>query len=163
MTGNAYIDIGGSFNISGGGSLVVDGDVIIHVADGLSFNGWSTPLIIGENGSVQIYVDSGKIAFSSPAINVSYTPDRFLVFGGEGVDKVSITGNSAVVGAIYVPYADFTVTGSSQLFGAVVADSVSLTGSSSIHYDEALSRVMPPIDLTEYPLRHYWVVVGNAQ
>jgi hypothetical protein len=163
VKGDAYIDVGGSFSISGGGSLIVDGKTIIHVADGLSFNGWDTPITIGENGSVQIYVDDGKITFSSPAINVSYTPDRFVVFGGEGVDKVSITGNATVVGAIHAPSADFTITGSSQLFGAVVADSVGISGSSSIHYDEALSRVMPPMDLTEYPLRHYWVVSGTGE
>jgi hypothetical protein len=108
-------------------------------------------------------VDQGKIAFSSPAVNVDYTPDRFVVFGGEGVDKVSITGNATVVGAIHAPDATFHITGSSQLFGAVVADSVSISGSSSIHYDEALSRVVPPVDLTEYPLRHYWVVTGVGE
>lgn len=162
VKGDAYIDVGGSFGISGGGSLRVDGNVIIHVADGLSFSGWDTPLVIGENGSVQVYVDSGTISLSSPAINVSYAPSRFLVFGGAAVDKVSITGNSTVVGAIYAPAADFTLSGSSELFGAVVADSVKLNGSSSIHYDEALSRVSPQVDITEYPLRRYWVAVGSA-
>ena len=125
--------------------------------------GWDTPLVIGENGSVQIYMDSGTVSLSSPAVNVSSVPSRFLIFGGTEVDKVSISGEATVVGAIYAPSADFSLVGSSQLFGAAVADSVTVSGSSSIHYDEALSRVSPPVDITEYPLRRYWVAVGGTQ
>lgn len=162
VKGDAYIDVGGSFSILGGGSMVVDGDVIIHVASGFTLDGWSTPLVIGPNGSVQVYVDSGAIAFASAAVNTSSTPADFLVFGGSGVTTVDISGSSAVVGAIYAPSAAFTLSGSSQLFGAVLADSVSVSGSSSIHYDQALTRVSPQLNITEYPLRRYWVAVGNT-
>ncbi len=162
VKGDAYIDVGGSFSITGGAKLVVDGTVIIHVADGLSITS-SLPIVLGENASVQIYVDSGDISFASVIINDSTTTDRFVVFGGDGVESVSISGDATVAGAIYTPSADFTITGSSQLFGAVVASSVTISGSSSIHYDAALSRVVPPIDLTEYPLRHYWVAAGSAE
>jgi hypothetical protein len=161
IKGDAYIDVGGSFSISGGGSLTVDGKAVIHVADGFSLNGWQNPVVIGENGSLEIYVDGGKITLSSPTVNAASTADRFLVFGAEGVDKVSITGSAKVTGAIHSPGADFSITGSSELFGAVVASSVSITGSSSIHYDELLSRVVPDVDLTEHPLRYYWVAAGS--
>ena len=52
-------------------------------------------------------------------------------------------GNAALVGTINAPNADLTLTGGSDIYGAVVVKT--FTGSSSgasLHYDEGLARVL---------------------
>jgi len=163
VKGDAYIDVAGGFDIEGSGSLIIDGKIIVKVGDGLKFSGYQYPLVIGEEGWVQIYVADGKIAINSSQINTLYTPVRFMVFGSSEVDSVKINGNGKMVGTIHAPGAEFSINGSCELFGAVLARSVKkIVGNASIHYDEELSRVWPAPDLPEEPLRRYWTVVGEV-
>jgi hypothetical protein len=141
VKGNASIDVAGDFSISGSSKLIVEGETTIRAGEGVSFTGYEYPLIIRDEGSVQMFVDSGKITISSATINEGYTADRFMIFAGEDVSTVAINGSGYVVAAIYAPYSTFSINGSSQLFGAVVAQALkSLGGSVAIHYDQALGR-----------------------
>ena len=163
VKGDVYIDVAGAFDIQGSGSLIIDGKMIIKVGEDLKFSGNQYPLVIGEDGSVQIYVADGAIAINSSQINTPYTPEKFLIFGSDKVDSVKINGTGKVVGAIHAPAAEFSINGSSELFGAVLAESIKkLTGNASIHYDEALARVLPSVEIVAQPLRRYWVVVGDV-
>ena len=162
VKGDAYIDVGGDFSISGGGKLVVDGRLIVRARDGLSFTGWSSPLVFGENGSALFYVDSGDIRFATSTVSTPDKTTQFVVIGGEDVSSLSITGDSRVSGALYVPHSEFSITGSSQLFGAVVAESIhSFGGGTAIHQDLALLRASTSFDFDELPVRRYWVAVGD--
>ena len=164
IKGDAYIDVTGGFKIGGGGQLIVDGDVILKVGDGFALAGSTVPIVFGEQSSLQVYVESGRIAIDSSDVNAGNDPAQLAVFGSSDVRSVSINGDGTVVGAFHTPAATFSVTGSSSLFGAVVADSIRhVAGNSIIHFDEALTRGGPlPTVLEKLKLRRYWIAVGDA-
>ena len=51
---------------------------------------------------------------------------------------VSIGSSSDLYATIYAPQSAVTLSGSGDLYGSIVGLSVSMTGSSAIHYDLAL-------------------------
>jgi hypothetical protein len=162
VKGDVYFDVGEDFIIRNGGKLTVDGKVIIHAGEGFSITGNQYPLVIGPDAAVQVYVDSGIIAISSAYINLDNVPAQFLVFGGSQVTDVDIDGSAQVAGGFHAPTAEFALSGSSHIFGAVVAESIqSFGGDVAIHYDEALARLVASTDFPEQPLRRYWVTVGD--
>ena len=50
----------------------------------------------------------------------------------------SWTGKHTCIGELYAPDTDFTVGGKAQLFGRIIARTISVSGSAGLHYDEAL-------------------------
>jgi Flp pilus assembly protein TadG len=50
----------------------------------------------------------------------------------------SWTGSHSCVGELYAPDTDFTVGGKAQLYGRIIARTISVSGSAGLHYDEAL-------------------------
>ena len=61
-----------------------------------------------------------------------------IVYGGTG--EIKMTGNSGAAATFYSPNALFTLQGTADLYGSVLADRVNVTGNSSIHYDGRLRR-----------------------
>jgi|GEM_PF-2755638 len=51
---------------------------------------------------------------------------------------VSFDGSAQFIGTFYVPDAKFNLAGGSDICGAIVANSMVVTGSGKLHYDEAL-------------------------
>jgi hypothetical protein len=60
----------------------------------------------------------------------------------------NITSNNDFYGVIYAPNTDVIIDGGSDLFGAVVGRTLTITGSGSAHYDESLG-----LDDVELPMR----------
>ena len=59
---------------------------------------------------------------------------------------VSSAGLSGIIGAIYAPNADLTLSGGSsdgliEFTGASVSKTVTMTGGRNFHYDESLARM----------------------
>lgn len=162
VKGNACIDAGGAFSITNGGRLIVDGKVIIRARNGFTAGGGADALTINSNAAMQVYVDAGTITLDSIRVNMDNVPAQFLVFGSSQVTSVSVTGSAQVAGAIHAPNATLSLSGSSHIFGAVVAQSVtSFGGDVAIHYDEALARLTRNYTIPELPLRRYWIAVGD--
>jgi hypothetical protein len=61
-----------------------------------------------------------------------------FVYGGTGAIKLA--GNSGASATIYAPDAAFTMVGTADLYGSVVARTVTIPGTANIHYDRRLSR-----------------------
>lgn len=62
--------------------------------------------------------------------------------GSAGSQSVSFSGNGQLSAVVYAPNADVSMNGggsSGSVYGAVVADTINVTGGSAFHYDEALS------------------------
>jgi hypothetical protein len=49
-----------------------------------------------------------------------------------------------LIGALYAPNADITIRGNAQVYGGITGNSLSCSGSSGIHFDEALGRDTGP-------------------
>jgi len=62
-----------------------------------------------------------------------------FVYGG--TSTVVMTGNSSASATIYAPNAPATMKGTSDLYGAIVANTIDVTGSMNIHYDQQLQSL----------------------
>jgi hypothetical protein len=78
-------------------------------------------------------------------VNLANQPSDLLLYGVQplsGTPHVSLGGNGQITAAVYAPDYDVTVSGggsSGHVFGSVVGKTVSMTGVTNLHYDEALS------------------------
>ena len=61
-----------------------------------------------------------------------------FVYGGSG--EIVMTGNTGAATTIYAPDASFTLEGTADLYGSVLARTVNIAGSANIHYDRSLAQ-----------------------
>jgi len=62
---------------------------------------------------------------------------------GANTSNWTLSGGSGAYFSVYAPTHDVTISGSGDLWGALAAKSVTASGGSKIHYDEALGRGPP--------------------
>jgi hypothetical protein len=134
----------GSFTISGGGALLVTNQAWFYVAGGFTTSG-SGFVYIAPGASLTLYVGttnaSGNDSFTvsgSGVVNGSANAANFSLVCLPSVKTATISGSGALIGTIYAPEANVTLSGSGGNFGAVVASTVTLSGGSGFHYDECL-------------------------
>jgi Flp pilus assembly protein TadG len=133
---SSYVDAGDLVMKSGKVSLV--GGVYVFDTIDLSGNAqvtWTGPVVIyvrkAYNVSGNAVVDTYQGLPANQVINFLPT-----------CTSVTWTGNNACVGELYAPDTDFSIDGNAELFGRIIARTVSISASASVHYDEA----MPPAD-----------------
>ena len=61
-----------------------------------------------------------------------------FVYGGSG--EIIMTGNSGAATTIYAPDAVFTLQGTADIYGSVLARTITIPGTADIHYDRRLGR-----------------------
>lgn len=143
---NVVITVTGST----GSTVSVSGNGGIDIASGSTLTMYSAgDVSIGGNG-----VTNGSYDPDSPlsSTNATNSPSSFQFYGTRsasavetsGEQSISISGNGVLSGVVYAPNADISLTGggsSGQILGAMVGNTVSVTGNSIFHYDEALSNL----------------------
>ncbi|MCI0747083.1 MAG: hypothetical protein L0Y58_16890 [Verrucomicrobia subdivision 3 bacterium] len=123
------------------GNVLVTGNATVYVTGSIAFGG-SDVLQIAPGASLKIYC-AGPSAYFGSIINPNELANSFIYYGMSSNGKVEIKGNAKFTGVVYAPNADVTFVGGIELFGAVIAESATLTGSSQIHYDEAVTFELP--------------------
>jgi len=59
-------------------------------------------------------------------------------YGLPTLNTATITASGGLIGTLYAPEAQVTISGSGSLCGALVASNIVLGGSGVLHYDESL-------------------------
>jgi hypothetical protein len=116
IRGNARIDFQGPF--------IVKDTASIHVA--------------ATNASVEIYARSTVNIGGDGVINNAGLAKNFSLIGLNGCSSVIYSGSARFIGTCYAPYADVTLTGTADAYGAIVSKTFRLNGAMGLHYDEAL-------------------------
>ncbi len=102
-----------SFSMSGNAQLTVSGPVKVYVQGALSIDGNAAIAVAGDKPSnLEIYV--------------------------MGVGPVNL-GKNDLYASIYCPLSPVNMNGNSDLFGAVIAESIHMNGTNTIHYDTTLT------------------------
>lgn len=119
-TGNCVDIKGGSggINLSTGAALEIYAAGDINIGGQGAMNGGTTAATMGQPVNLQIYGTKTS-----------------------GTQNISVKGNGVFSGVLYAPFGSVTLDGSVQTFGSVVANDITLNGSSAqFHYDESLGN-----------------------
>lgn len=125
--------------VSGNAQLTLNGDVNIYLteAEALSITGSGRLVVLG---NAKIYIDGSANISGAGVVNNSLLPENFTLYGTSS-STIQVSGSGIFYGGIYAPEASISVTGNGGVYGGVVGDIVTVSGSSSIHFDEALSEI----------------------
>jgi hypothetical protein len=145
-SGGDYVLNGGIYEVIGnlnliGKQMFVKGDAALWVKGNVSMDSGSYLKMNGSGYRLVLYV-SGTLTLSG-TFDKSIDPKDLLIFGLPSCTSIDITTGSKMEAAIYAPNADANLKGTADLRGSLTAKSVTLTGSSSFHYDESLARRVP--------------------
>jgi hypothetical protein len=122
VTGNATLWVTGDLTVSGSGS----GSGYILVNPGASLT-----LIVG-----------GKVTVSGGGVvNGTSLASNFSLIGLSGNTKITYSGSAAFIGTINAPQAAVTISGGASFYGAMIANTVNISGGGSVHYDDTLGAV----------------------
>lgn len=107
--------------------------------------------VLSVSGPVRLWVEGSSPSVTIKGLANTGNPANFQVFYNpsnpsttesvKGSPLISIGGNGDFRGVIYAPNADIDVSGSSNYYGSIVGNDVTLSGGGSgggIHYDMAL-------------------------
>ena len=123
-----------------GDVLTIDGAVVLYIDGSVNFTGQSS-IVITPGSTLMIYHGSGDFDMSGGAVvNENQDPSNVTLFSAS-TTSIDITGSAEFYGLIYAPEADFKSAGNSEIYGAVIAGTITLSGSGSFHFDE--NMIMP--------------------
>ncbi|AII59901.1 hypothetical protein X793_06210 [Dehalococcoides mccartyi CG4] len=119
--------VGGDLTTSGSRNMEISGS--IFVGEDLTLNGSSN--LVGQETVVAL----GDIQLSGD----TELNDNQMPFVLTPTGDFSISGSSKASAVVYAPKADVKISGSASLYGAVVCNSLTLSGSAQIKYPTSLS------------------------
>jgi hypothetical protein len=157
-----------SISLTGNGNqlAIAGGDVVLNVT-----NTTGTSVTTAGNGSITIATGSSLALYTAGGVSIAgngvsngtYDPDNpisasntpnqpasFQLYGTQPASQtppyqsISISGNGILSGVVYAPNANISLNGggsSGQVLGAMVGNTVGVTGNSTFHYDESLANL----------------------
>jgi len=130
-----------SINLGSGEKILVNGKARIHVVGSTSVFGSGT-VIISRGTSLEWYAGDTVNWGGFGCINGSGFAKDFSIIGLSSA-SVSYNGSASFIGTIYAPTATVTIGGTTNSVGALVCDTVELSGGMSLHFDESLVHAGP--------------------
>jgi len=119
----------------------------IYVTGDISFSGTSQ-LVVQPGVKAKIYFAGNVDVAGNGIVNSNNQPGDLQMYGIQPTDGISrhvnLGGNGQIVSAVYAPDHDVAINGggtNGHVFGSVVGRSVTMTGVTNLHYDEALSTI----------------------
>ncbi|MCX7915585.1 MAG: hypothetical protein N3A53_04700, partial [Verrucomicrobiae bacterium] len=128
-------------------SRIISGKVRIYLTgsrQSIKLTG-NQSITIMPGSSLIVYTDGDVDIAGNGVINDSVTPIN-CQFYGVNTTSFKIAGNGVFVGCVYAPNADLQIQGggtNGDMAGAIVAKSITMTGTTNFHYDESLREVGP--------------------
>ncbi|HEY3600810.1 MAG TPA: hypothetical protein VGK72_02535 [Chthoniobacterales bacterium] len=140
-----------AISIAGSQTLTLAGNadgsssyIEVFVSGDISVTG-TAQVILGQGVNATIYFQGNVDIAGKGVLNPANQPANLLLYGVQPVDSVTphvnLGGNGQITAALYAPNHDVTVNGggsSGHVFGSIVGKTVTMTGVTNLHYDEAL-------------------------
>ena len=143
VPGISYDPATGVLRVSGGKNLTLPAPPTEYYFSQVVLTGGSTLTIDGAGQHVDIFIDTKLDLSGGGVINPSAQPPQLAIAacGSPGSrEPWTLSGGSGAYFSVYAPTHPITQTGGSDLWGAVVASSFTMSGGSRMHYDEALAQ-----------------------
>ena len=149
--GKYYYNIG-SIKLNGSGrTLTIADNVVIRMAGNISI---STSLTINspsalKSPALEIFTEHDFDVSGSGTVNYAGNPANFKLWGtkpqsASTTQSIKINGNGNLSAVVYAPKGDISMHGGGNVgavYGAMVGNSITVTGHSNFHYDEALGEI----------------------
>ena len=116
--------------------MIVTGNCTLWVND-FTVTG-SGYVYIAPGASLKLYVGRTASISGGGVINASGLPANFSYFGLPTNETLNYNGTANFVGTINAPKANFTISGGTSVYGAIISNSFTSSGGSGVHYDRAL-------------------------
>lgn len=129
---SSYQDLG-DVNMSSGTVSIPGGTYLIHnlVLSGTAKITWTGPTVL--------YIRDGYNVSGSTIIDTYQNlPKNRVLYFLPSCATATWSGTNICVGELYAPDTDFTVSGSVELAGRIVARTITNSSSGGMHYDESL-------------------------
>lgn len=127
-----------SLNINSGLALVITTNATLWVTGDVNVQG--TGLIyIAPGAKLKLYV-GGRASIGSGALaNTTGLASGFTYIGLSSNTSLSFSGGGSFAGTINAPQTDVSMSGNTEIYGAVICKTYSSNGGASVHYDVALA------------------------
>jgi len=142
----ALVKINGDFNVPGGQSVSItapntgtDNDYIVFWVTGkynTSGSGYVTQAALV---NATWYVD-GNITTSGSSYNNASGLAANVSFVGVGTGTATVSGSGDFIGTLNAPGYNTTISGTGSWSGALISNTLTISGGASFHYDEALNK-----------------------
>jgi Tfp pilus assembly protein PilX len=137
------VKINGDFIVNGGAFTIFNGNngnQAAYIEIWVTGNFKTSSTLTQNNGvHVKWYVDGNITTGGGSYVNQGGTALYSTFMGVGTTGTASISGSSAFIATLNAPGYDITVGGTGDLMGSLAGNSLSMNGSGSIHYDEALA------------------------
>lgn len=134
---NYYTSV--SMSLTGSKILAVVGNVTLYVNSDFSMSGLSL-IYLYPGSSLKLYVNGALSIGGGGIVNGTGKASNLSVYGLNTTAQTwSYTGTSTFIGTVYAPNSDFKFSGISGASGSFTANTVTVTGTAGVHYDESLS------------------------
>ena len=128
-----------SVKLSGASMLNLSGEITIHVDGDVTVSGGSSISLL--SGQVTIYANGQKINFSGGSLlNNTQDPKNLVIYGTQNLQSVNLSGGTNQHLLLYAPSATITLSGGQNTFGSVIGNIVTMSGGSSVHFDETMMQ-----------------------
>jgi hypothetical protein len=143
-TNYTYLLTGGNYftssklTIPGGGAMAITGNVVLYVDNDFVTSG-SGFVYMYPGATLKLYVSGAFTVSGGGIVNSTLTASSLSVLGlNTTTESWTYSGSAAFIGTVYAPNSNFTFSGGAGASGAFTANTVTISGSAGVHYDENL-------------------------
>lgn len=127
-----------SVQLTGSESIAVTGNAIVHVAGDFVLGGQSI-VYIAPGATLELYVGGSLSIFGRGIINGSGRAASCYIYGLPSCSVMNFGGTSTLYAVVDAPEAAVTLSGTADTCGTFMADTIVLSGTAGVHYDEGLA------------------------
>ena len=147
-SGGTFTYQAGSINLAGSAdhnTVIIQGNVTLYVAGDVGISGGGG-IQLAQGASLTVYVAGNVSVAGNGVLNQNGTDINNQWYGLPSSTSWSISGNGLWSGTIYAPEAAMSLNGggnAGDMSGSIVANTITLNGHVSFHYDERLKSGGP--------------------
>ncbi|HTG01806.1 MAG TPA: chitobiase/beta-hexosaminidase C-terminal domain-containing protein, partial [Nitrospirota bacterium] len=129
-----------SINLSGTQKGTISGNVTLIVTGSVNLSG-SSQIVILPGSSLTIYISGSLNVSGGSIVNQTVNPHNLTISGTSTCTGVNFSGSAALYGSIYTPTANAALSGTMNIYGALIGKSIAISGGAAVHYDSSLGNV----------------------
>lgn len=127
-----------STSFTSSGDITISGNVVWYVPGDFKVKG-NDKITIKAGGSLKIIAGGDVDLGGGGVLNSTGYAVNFSVIGLNSCTSISYHGTAQFIGTVNAPQAAFSLAGTTDAFGAIIANSATMNGNTALHYDESLA------------------------